>query len=166
MYILQQKQLNVVQRPACADFFTRGYFCLVEYNPYFLECERRGEVVKSIPLVQLLHFFHTTLITAAIHHPHHEANNRLFCSFLKELFRAKRRRKITRTAIREYRYSPFYYLLLSVCRQSMITATGFDYRSFHSLLQLFSPFFITQALTLLEKSVICSIPAVLGRLLQ
>jgi hypothetical protein len=46
-----------------------------------------------------------------------------------------------RRAIREYRDSPFYYLLHSGCRQSMITVTGFDYRSFYSLLQVFSPFF-------------------------
>ncbi len=41
----------------------------------------------------------------------------------------------------EYRDSPFYYLLHSGCRQSMITVTGFDYRSFYYLLQVFSPFF-------------------------
>jgi hypothetical protein len=81
------------------------------------------------------------LTAAAIRCHHREELRRLIRSFLQESFRAKRWRKKTRRAIREYRDSPFYYLLHSGCRQSMITVTGFDYRSFYSLLQVFSPFF-------------------------
>ncbi len=81
------------------------------------------------------------LTAPAIHHHHPEELRWLFHSFLQESFRAKRRRKLMRRAIREYRDSPFYYLLHSGCQQSMITVTGFDYHSFYLLLQVFSPFF-------------------------
>jgi hypothetical protein len=92
------------------------------------------------------------LTAAAIHHHCHEELRRLICSFLQEWFHAKRRRELMRRAIREYRDSPFYYLLHSGCQQSMITATGFDYRSFYSLLQVFLPSSSIPALIFLTTS--------------
>jgi hypothetical protein len=81
------------------------------------------------------------LTATAIRCHHREELRRLFRSFLQESFHAKRRRKVMRRAIREYSDTPFYYLLHSGCWQSMITAIGFDYRSFYLLFQVFSPFF-------------------------
>ncbi len=46
---------------------------------------------------------------------------------------------------------PFYYLLHSGCQQSMTTATGFDYCSFYSLLQVLSPFLFNATPYSLDK---------------
>ncbi len=86
------------------------------------------------------------LTATAFCHCHCEELRRLFRSFLQEPVRAKRRRKLTRWAIKEFRDSPFYYLLHSGYWQSKINWLWlpqflFIATSFFSLLLQCQPLF-------------------------
>jgi hypothetical protein len=60
---------------------------------------------------------------------------------LKKCFRMRRICPITRWVLMDPFLLPFLKLYNSQCNQSMITCTGFNYKSFNLLLLLFTPYF-------------------------